>query len=46
MADIEQLIAKVATFRGLHAGPGMLVMANAWDAASAQRFEAAGFPAM
>lgn len=46
MADLDQLVAKVAAFRGLHAGPGMLVMANAWDAASAQRFEAAGFPAI
>ena len=46
MADLDQLAAKVATFRALHAGPAMLVMANAWDAASAQRFEAAGFPAI
>ncbi|MCK9486473.1 MAG: isocitrate lyase/phosphoenolpyruvate mutase family protein [Dehalococcoidia bacterium] len=49
MADagrLDQLVAKVATFRALHEGPGMLVMANAWDAASAQRFEAAGFPAV
>lgn len=44
--DSDLLAAKVATFRTLHAGPGMLVMANAWDAASAQRFEAAGFPAI
>jgi 2-methylisocitrate lyase-like PEP mutase family enzyme len=46
MADIEQLAAKAQLFRALHAGPGMLVMANAWDAASARRFEAAGFPAI
>ncbi|MCI0438897.1 MAG: isocitrate lyase/phosphoenolpyruvate mutase family protein [Chloroflexi bacterium] len=46
MTDIEQLAAKVQKFRELHAGPGMLVMANAWDAASAQCFEAAGFPAI
>ncbi len=30
----------------MHAGPGMLVMPNAWDAASARVFEAAGFPAI
>jgi 2-methylisocitrate lyase-like PEP mutase family enzyme len=46
MADIEQLAAKTQTFRDLHVGPGMLVMANAWDAASAKRIEAAGFPAI
>lgn len=46
MTDLDQLMAKVETFRALHQGPAMLVMANAWDAASAQRFEAAGFPAI
>ena len=46
MIDIEQLAAKAQTFRNLHAGPGVLVMANAWDAASAQCFDAAGFPAI
>lgn len=46
MTEIEQLQTKVRTFRDLHAGPDMLVMANAWDAASAQRFEAGGFPAI
>ena len=46
MTTIEQREAKVRTFHDLHAGPDMLVMANAWDAASAQRFEAAGFPAI
>jgi len=46
VADLEQLAAKVRLFRELHAGPEMLVMANAWDAASAQRFEAAGFSAI
>ncbi len=45
MADLDQLVAKAATFRELHTS-GMLVMANAWDAASAQCFEAAGFPAI
>lgn len=46
MTNIERLAAKAQVFHGLHAGPGILVMANAWDAASAQRFEAAGFPAI
>lgn len=46
MTSMEQLAAKAQIFHGLHAGPGILVMANAWDAASAQHFEAAGFPAI
>lgn len=46
MTDIEHLAAKVQTFHDLHAGPEMLVMANAWDAVSAQRVEAAGFTAI
>jgi 2-methylisocitrate lyase-like PEP mutase family enzyme len=46
MTDIAQLAAQASKFRGLHAGPGMLVLPNAWDAASAQRFEQAGFPAL
>src|SRR5690348_4174143 len=46
MVDPETLAAKIHTFSHLHAGPDMLVMANAWDAASAQHFEAAGFPAI
>lgn len=46
MTDREQWSAKARTFQDLHAGPGLLVMPNAWDAASAQRIEAAGFPAI
>jgi 2-methylisocitrate lyase-like PEP mutase family enzyme len=46
MTDIEQVAAKAQTFHGQHAGPGMLVLVNAWDAASAQHFEAAGFASM
>jgi len=46
MADLEQLVTKTRAFRDLHVGPDMLVMPNAWDAASARRFEAAGFPAL
>ena len=37
---------RATTLRHLHEGPGMLVMPNAWDAASARTFEAAGFPAV
>lgn len=33
-------------FRQLHQGPGILVLPNAWDAASARIFEDAGFPAI
>jgi 2-methylisocitrate lyase-like PEP mutase family enzyme len=40
------LAAKAAQLRQLHAGPGMLVLPNAWDAASARAFEAAGFAAI
>jgi 2-methylisocitrate lyase-like PEP mutase family enzyme len=43
---VESLVERAAMLRNLHAGPGMLVMANAWDAASARAFEAAGFPAV
>jgi 2-methylisocitrate lyase-like PEP mutase family enzyme len=33
-------------FRQLHSGPSILVLGNAWDAASARIFEQAGFPAI
>lgn len=33
-------------FRALHHGPDILVLPNAWDAASARIFEDAGFPAI
>ncbi len=35
-----------ATFHGLHAGPGLLMLANAWDAGSARLFESLGAPAI
>src|SRR5947207_6173749 len=35
-----------STMAELHRGPGLLVLPNAWDAASARVFEAAGFPAI
>jgi 2-methylisocitrate lyase-like PEP mutase family enzyme len=33
-------------FRGLHRGPGLLVLPNAWDVVTARLVEAAGFPAV
>jgi 2-methylisocitrate lyase-like PEP mutase family enzyme len=45
-AAIETTRARAATLRALHAGPALLVMPNAWDAASARSFHAAGFPAI
>lgn len=46
LSDLAQLASKADTFRRLHAGQDMLVMLNAWDAASARAFEAAGYPAV
>src|ERR1035438_8395519 len=37
---------KAAQFRQLHRGPGVLILPNAWDVASARIFEDAGFPAI
>ncbi|MFZ3265447.1 MAG: isocitrate lyase/phosphoenolpyruvate mutase family protein [Terriglobales bacterium] len=37
---------KAIQFRQLHRGPGVLVLPNAWDVASARIFEEAGFPAI
>jgi 2-methylisocitrate lyase-like PEP mutase family enzyme len=45
-ADIGTVGAKAAALAALHQGPAMLVLPNAWDAASAKAFEAAGFPAI
>ncbi len=39
-------IDKAVQFRQLHRGPGVLVLPNAWDVASARIFEDAGFPAI
>lgn len=41
-----ELSAKAERFRALHAGPKLLVLPNAWDAASAVLIQAAGFPAI
>jgi 2-methylisocitrate lyase-like PEP mutase family enzyme len=45
-AAIAALAAGADRLRALHAGPGVLVLPNAWDAASARAFEEAGFPAV
>jgi len=37
---------KAVQFRSLHSGSPILVLPNAWDAASARIFEQAGFPAI
>ena len=43
---MEFQTAKAVHFRQLHRGPGVLVLPNAWDVASARIFEEAGFPAI
>ena len=43
MATLQQ---KAEALRKLHAGPPLLVLANAWDVASARLVEEAGFPAV
>ena len=40
----SQQAAKAEKFRDLHKGPKLLVLPNAWDAASAVLIQAAGFP--
>jgi 2-methylisocitrate lyase-like PEP mutase family enzyme len=37
---------KAIQFRQLHRGPGVLILPNAWDVASARIFEDVGFPAV
>jgi 2-methylisocitrate lyase-like PEP mutase family enzyme len=44
--DRETQRARAIRFRDLHQGPGILVLANAWDAASARIFEKAGCAAI
>lgn len=46
MGGTTELAAKAEALRAQHAGPGVLVLPNAWDAASARAFEDAGFPAL
>jgi 2-methylisocitrate lyase-like PEP mutase family enzyme len=45
-AGQRDLAEQAEHLRQLHHGPGVLVLPNAWDAASARAFEAAGFPAV
>jgi len=45
-ASIDEIRRKAGALRTLHAGPRLLVLPNAWDAASARAFEAAGFSAI
>ncbi|MGH9396256.1 MAG: isocitrate lyase/PEP mutase family protein [Terriglobia bacterium] len=44
--ELNALQAKAQAFLDLHQGPRILVLPNAWDAASARIFEEAGFPAV
>jgi 2-methylisocitrate lyase-like PEP mutase family enzyme len=44
--DIPTQLARAIRFGELHQGPRILVLPNAWDAASARIFEKAGFPAI
>jgi 2-methylisocitrate lyase-like PEP mutase family enzyme len=48
MSSMDQatLKSKAIRFLRLHKGPGILLLPNAWDAASARIFEAAGFSAV
>ena len=43
---IEKQIQQAERFRALHAGPGIFVMPNPWDAGSARLLAALGFPAL
>lgn len=43
---MSDLAAVAVALRALHTGSTMLVLPNAWDAASARAVEAAGFPAV
>jgi len=43
---MESQANKAIQFRQLHRGPGVLILPNAWDVASARVFEDAGFPAI
>src|SRR5271154_3009240 len=43
---MSEQAAKAEKLRQLHHGPKILLLPNAWDAASARIFEEAGFPAI
>lgn len=44
--SIDEQKSKAMAFRARHRGPGILVLPNAWDVASARVFEDAGFGAI
>jgi len=44
--NIQEQARKAETLRKLHAGPRILVLANAWDVTSARIVEELGFPAV
>ena len=44
--DIREQAKKAERLRELHKGPGILVLPNAWDVASARIVEEAGYPAV
>ncbi|MGH9704274.1 MAG: isocitrate lyase/PEP mutase family protein [Candidatus Acidiferrales bacterium] len=44
--DVQVQAAKAESLRQLHRGPRILILVNAWDAASARVIEAAGLPAL
>ena len=46
MVNASHLQNKALQLAALHRGPRILILANAWDAASARIFEVAGFPAV
>jgi 2-methylisocitrate lyase-like PEP mutase family enzyme len=46
MAELETLAERARRLAALHAGERPLLLPNAWDAASAQVLERAGFPAI
>ncbi|HEV2348271.1 MAG TPA: isocitrate lyase/phosphoenolpyruvate mutase family protein [Terriglobia bacterium] len=46
MTNESNLKKKALDFAALHRGPRVLILANAWDAASARIFEVAGCPAI
>jgi 2-methylisocitrate lyase-like PEP mutase family enzyme len=46
MSGRQTIAQKAVTFRGLHAGSGSFVIANAWDAGSAKLLKELGFPAL
>ena len=43
---MDDVVARAEAFQRLHVGPRLLIVANAWDAASARVFEAEGMAAV